>query len=515
MTFRVAGRGGVPASGVSAVALNLIAINPVAFGWFTVHPSDAPTTVSTLTFHAGESAAGEDFTRLTSTGEITVVNNSDGDVHISVAVDGYFSDTTGTGAGDEYYPLSTTYIYDTRPSLSAGSPARTTPVPANGSVTFQVAGRNNIPATDVTAVAVNMIATGQTARGWLSLHPSDEPDPLISSVDYVPGETDSSFEVVRLTGTGQITVDNHGTSPVHISVTARGFFSAATGDGGLPYRSVEYIKLVETLTGLGTENGSTQPLAAGATLAFDATTASGAPSDAVSAVALNINARRPTHQGWLSVYPADEDDPGISSVNFDEAGESTNGFDLAIPSSDGRIHITNHSSGTVHLQVTARGFYIHKDPEVIPDVPETLDGEGEELVPPEDGQVGAAARRTYKDYTRGPIYCYNTLHVQPAPFWVNFRRYNNGKTRLRWVKVNGYDEKLGTKETQYAAWRGDGGKSTYFWRRVNYHYAYWNIEDYIGRIYIHKSHKPYVKIGFKWKVIGQPDTNCVGYVNVY
>ncbi|KAB2343739.1 hypothetical protein [Actinomadura rudentiformis] len=86
---------------------------------------------------------------------------------------------------------------------------------------------------------------------------------------------------------------------------------------------------------------SSAPLEAGASITFDAIAPAAAPQGVqISAAAVNINARRPTHQGWLSIYGADTDDPDISSVNFDQ-GESTSGFDLAMPGTDGRLTVTN------------------------------------------------------------------------------------------------------------------------------------------------------------------------------
>ncbi|MFC6938275.1 hypothetical protein ACFQHO_53660 [Actinomadura yumaensis] len=79
-------------------------------------------------------------------------------------------------------------------------------------------------------------------------------------------------------------------------------------------------------------------------------------------MALNVLARRPTERGWLTIYPAGADDSGVSSVNFDTGGESTNGFDLAVPRQDGRITVTNHSAGTIHLQVSVRGYYLRPEP---------------------------------------------------------------------------------------------------------------------------------------------------------
>lgn len=61
------------------------------------------------------------------------------------------------------------------------------------------------------------------------------------------------------------------------------------------------------------------PLAAGQSLTFDATAALGAPAgaDSVKAVALDIDARQPTDDGWLSVYSGGSTDPAISSVAYD------------------------------------------------------------------------------------------------------------------------------------------------------------------------------------------------------
>lgn len=361
VTFQVTGRAGIPATGVSAVALNLIALNPAKFGWFTLYPSDQPTTASTLTYAGGETVVGEDFTRLTSTGKVTVVNNSDGDVGIAIATDGYFRDAADVQNGNEYYPLASDYLYDTRPGLSTGVPARTTPVAAHSTVTFQVTGQAGIPATGVTAVAIGVGAMDHTSKGWLSVYPSDQADPNVSSVDFNPGETDQSFEVSRLTGTGMLTINNHGAGTVNISVTVRGYFKGAAEAGGAGYKPVPTEILVNTVTGVGTPGGSKDPIAPGASITLDASSRSGTDQRHVAAAALNINARQPTEHGGLSVYPAGTPDPGIASVAFDKNGETTNGFDLSIPGDDGKTTITNHSTGTIHIQVTVRGYALWSD----------------------------------------------------------------------------------------------------------------------------------------------------------
>lgn len=341
-TFQVTGLAEIPTSGVSAVALKIEAVAPQKFGWLTVYPSDAPTANSTVTFTAGENSTGADYTRITSTGKVTITNNSDGPVHVLVDVRGYFRDATTVTGGNEYYPLPTAYLYDTRPGHGLGSEVKT-PILARGKLTFQVAGTSGIPATGATAVALNLVAMNHKNTGWLSVHASDRPDPMVSTIAYIPGEHNSNFEVTQLTSTGKFTITNHNDTTVDVSVTLRGYFKNSSEGGGARYKPVAPKTIVQTLDGTGVLEpaGSTEPLGAGKSLTFDATGAAGALAGRVQAVAMNIGARRPTANGWLSVYPAGGSDPGVSSVNYAKGGETTNGFDLATPDAEGFITITN------------------------------------------------------------------------------------------------------------------------------------------------------------------------------
>lgn len=400
VTFQVAGQADVPASGVSAVALNITAVGAEQSGWLTVHPSDAPSTVSTLNFHQGENVTGEDFTRLTSTGMVSVVNNSDAPVHIVVAVRGYFLSATDTQAGNEYYPVETEYLYDTRPDHVTGSPAHeATPIPAKSSVTIDVAGQRSIPATGANAVALNVVAWSQGQRGWLNLHPSDQPGNNVATVDYVPNETDSSFTVAQLTGSGKLILENRGSGTVHVALTLRGYFKATAQEGGAGYVAVPSKIIVETLTGAGVPGGSTQDLAPGASVTFDVTQGIDLGEKTMASAALTIQAERPTGRGWLTAYPSEDGDPGISSVNYDEA-ESTTGFDLVIPDSQGRVTITNRGPGTTHVQVSMRGYFTdppmpveYDNPPELP-ITETIPEEDEAVIVGAPGRNFRANART-------------------------------------------------------------------------------------------------------------------------
>ncbi|MEV0381413.1 phospholipase A2 [Nonomuraea sp. NPDC050643] len=359
VTFQVTGRAAIPATEVSAVALKIEAVAPERFGWLTVYPSDAPTTNATVTFSAKENTAGADHTRITSTGKITITNNSDAPVHVLVDVRGYFREAATVAGGTEYHPLPTAYLYDTRPGHGLGTETKA-PIPAKGSLTFQVAGVSGMPATGATAVALNLVAANQKTTGWLSVRASDRPDPMVSTVAYVPGEHNGNLEIAQLTSTGKLTIANHNDTTVDVSVTVRGYFKATGESGGAQYKPVATRTIVQTLDGTGIlePEGAVEPLAAGQSLTFDAAGAAGVLAGHVQAVAMNVGARRPTQNGWLSVHPAGGVDPGVSSVNYGKDGDTTNGLDLAIPDTDGFVTITNHGSAAVHVQVSVRGYYL-------------------------------------------------------------------------------------------------------------------------------------------------------------
>ena len=74
----------------------------------------------------------------------------------------------------------------------------------------------------------------------------------------------------------------------------------------------------------------------------------------------SVAAANPTTNGYLSVYPAGGRDPNNAAVNFNASDSQAN--DLTAPlvsavSPTGQETITNHSTGTVDIIVTARGYY--------------------------------------------------------------------------------------------------------------------------------------------------------------
>jgi len=90
ISVQVTGQGGVPPTGVSAVAVNVTAAAPTAAGYITVWPSGTPRQeTSNLNFQAGQNIPNLVIVPVGPDGKIQLYNGSPGTVHLIADVAGY------------------------------------------------------------------------------------------------------------------------------------------------------------------------------------------------------------------------------------------------------------------------------------------------------------------------------------------------------------------------------------------------------------------------------------------
>ena len=90
VTVQVTGKGRIPATGVSAVLLNVTAVAPQKAGYVTVWPAGIPRTgTSNLNFQAGQTIPNTVIVKVGTGGRIQLYNGSTGTVHLLVDVTGY------------------------------------------------------------------------------------------------------------------------------------------------------------------------------------------------------------------------------------------------------------------------------------------------------------------------------------------------------------------------------------------------------------------------------------------
>src|SRR6185437_9602867 len=110
----VAGVGGVPPTGASAVVLNLTVTGALAPGYLTPYPSGlARPTTSTLNHGAGDTRANLVTVRLGADGKVDLYNGSLGATDLIVDLAGYYLDGPATSPGT-FVAVDPVRVLDTR-----------------------------------------------------------------------------------------------------------------------------------------------------------------------------------------------------------------------------------------------------------------------------------------------------------------------------------------------------------------------------------------------------------------
>ncbi|WP_461165381.1 RHS repeat-associated core domain-containing protein [Arthrobacter sp. R4-81] len=348
--LKVTGKGGIPATGVSAVALNITVTAPTADGNITAYAGGTPQpSTSNVNFVAGETTPNFAITPVGADGTVSFTNNSNGTVHLIADTSGYFLAGTPTVAGafDAKTPFRQ---LDTR----NGTGGVTGPVGAGQTVRLKVTGKGGIPASGVSAVALNITVTAPTAAGNITAYAGGTPQPSTSNVNFVAGETTPNFAITPVGADGTVSFTNNSNGTVHLLADTSGYYLAGTPTDPGAFDAKTPFRQLDTRNGTG---GVTGPVGAGQTVRLKVTGKGGIPATGVSAVALNITVTAPTTAGNITAYAGGTPQPSTSNVNF-VAGQTTPNFAITPVGADGTVSFTNNSNGTVHLIADTSGYYL-------------------------------------------------------------------------------------------------------------------------------------------------------------
>jgi hypothetical protein len=212
LDIQVTGAGGVPATGASAVILNVTATHTTASSFLTVWPTGTTLpTASNLNWVAGQTVPNRVIVPIGTGGKVSVYNAS-GAADVIVDVSGYFTD--GTATGTLFNPQVPYRIADTRSSAPIGS---------GGTYTLTVGGSFGVPST-ATAVILNVTVTHTTAAGFLTVFPSTSTRPNASDLNWPAGLTVPNLVVATLGTTGAISFYNSAGS-TDVIVDLVGYFN--------------------------------------------------------------------------------------------------------------------------------------------------------------------------------------------------------------------------------------------------------------------------------------------------
>ena len=342
--IRIAGAGSVPATGVTAVAVNLTSIRPGTDTFLTAFPTgqNRPGS-STLNPRAGAIVPNSTIVGVGSDGTFSVYNDRS-DVDLTVDAMGYFQspDGSSTSGLGRMLPLTPARILDTR----AGIGAPRARAAGGRAISLQVLGQGGVPADDVDAVVVNLLSVNPTVDGWVTAWPSGASEPETASLSYRAGRVIPNLTVCKVGSDGTIQV-KPSAGTVHLVADVVGCFTAS----GSRLAPVAPTRLLDTRVGTG---AAPERVGAGEEIVVGVLGA-GVPSNA-TAVVLNVSAVRPSAQTFLTIYPDGETKPTASSLNPDPGAVSAN-LVVAKVGDGGRIRIYNEF-GDVHLLADLTAYFI-------------------------------------------------------------------------------------------------------------------------------------------------------------
>lgn len=217
LELQVAGRGGIPASGVSAVVLNLTVTAPRWGGFLLAHPSGGPLPMgSSINFGAQQTIANLATVKLGEGGRVALYNHGGGYPHLIADVAGYYLDGVATLPGAFVALDRPTRFFDSRGALGTVLP--------NETRSTQIAGRFGVAPRAAAVVVANITATIPETHGFLTAYPHGSRQPTASNVNFRRLENIANLSFVRVGENGRIDLTNNSTGAMHLLVDVAGYF---------------------------------------------------------------------------------------------------------------------------------------------------------------------------------------------------------------------------------------------------------------------------------------------------
>ncbi len=359
----VDGLGLVPTSGVTAVVVNVTAVDPTSNTYLSVNPDGVTTHPGTSNLNPDAATVLANLVEVgvSTAGKIDIYNNV-GSTNVIVDIEGYVN----SSPAGLYTPATTPVrICDTR---APGNGVTANPCDAHGlspigpgqTLTFPVnAVGSPVPAA-VSAVVFNLTAINPTVPTVLTAFAGNSSRPNASNLNIAARAVLPNRVIVPVTcvsGTCTASIWNS-VGSVNIAVDVDGWYTPASGAQftalSTPARVCD--------TRITTTNCPKGTVAGGHVLNVDVTGIDGIPvdtGDAGSPVAIvaNVTAVNATTLTYISVYPGptSPNHPNVSDLNPGSGQTATNLVVVGV-GSDGSINLFNNV-GAIDLIVDVVGYY--------------------------------------------------------------------------------------------------------------------------------------------------------------
>jgi hypothetical protein len=228
----ISGHGGVPATGVAAVAVNVGVLAPARTGSVAVFAGDTTWNgTGSISFSAGVTVQSSLTAKLGADGTLALRNNTGVSLQLIADVAGYYLAGPPTVTGG-YQPVTATRALDTRNpdwgALRPGDIAEILLAPLFGPDSLLV-----VPGLGVAAVSVNIGVLAPEVSGSVSVFAGNTAWNRTGSISFPAGVTVQSSLTATLGVAGTLQIRNNTTSFLNIIVDVAGYYLGRQAPAGL------------------------------------------------------------------------------------------------------------------------------------------------------------------------------------------------------------------------------------------------------------------------------------------
>jgi uncharacterized repeat protein (TIGR03803 family) len=326
----------------AAYSLNVTVVPHGPLGYLTIWPTgEGQPVVSTMNSVDGRIKADAAIVPAGTNGAVSVYVTDT--TNVVLDIDGYFAPVSGSTLA--FYPLTPCRIADTRkdnfpPGL--GSPYLT----GGQERAFPILNATscNIPSS-AAAYSLNFSVVPHGPLGYLTVWPTGEPRPTVSTLNDLPGTIIANAAIVPVRTGGEVSV--YPTSDTDLVIDINGYFAPAS-EGGLSLYPVAPCRVIDTR-----HVGSGQPFSGTLTPPVDVAGSFCGPPATAQAYVLNATVVPTGALGYLTLWPDGTDRPTVSTLNALDGSISSN---MAIvPNQNGKIDA--YASGITQLILDISSYF--------------------------------------------------------------------------------------------------------------------------------------------------------------
>jgi glucose/arabinose dehydrogenase len=338
----------IPAS-ARAYSLNVTVVPAGSLGFLTIWPKGvAQPLVSTLNSSNSRVVANAAIVPAGEGGDISLFATDA--TEVIVDINGYFTDTAPDGLA--FFTTAPCRPVDTRGESGQtgafGPPILNNGVPRD----FPLAqGPCALPAS-AAAYSLNATVVPETPLAYLTLWPSALPQPLVSTLNSFDGSVASNAAIVAVGSTRSVSAFASGRT--HLILDSNGYFAAPSANGMLFY-PVSPCRVADTRPSGGKSGGFGPPAMNGGSQREFPIPQSGCGIPAAArAYALNITVVPHAPLDYLTLWPADQPRPFVSTLNSFE-GRTVANAALALAGANGAVSL--YVTHTTDVVIDITGYF--------------------------------------------------------------------------------------------------------------------------------------------------------------